>query len=620
MINHLLTLAETTLLLSVATLYILSCPFNKVEESFNTQAVHDIINILPQKLPLHDLDNLPVGSETAVRSQLPWDHMIFPGVVPRTFLGALFVALPLKSLTYFMSIGLIVEAESEREADLSSQFFTQIGSRFALSSLVILSLTSVTRAIHRRYGLSFRLCFLLTTICQFHYLFYAGRFIPNTFAAILFNLVLASWINRHYSKSIIYIAFSVVVFRFDTSIFYGWLLIDAVFVRNILPLGKVLKVGLPSGLFAMLVSFVVDSIFWARPTLPEIEGLYFNLWLNKSHEWGTESFYWYIYNCMPRILMASSPLIFLADHKITRDHMFTTLAFIFTYSFLPHKELRFILFVTPSLNICVASGLMNIYYYLNKIFSYMGSNLGRKKVDRSESKERQPRDKTNRIAVLLFAFALLGITIANLFASFILTRVSMQNYPGGQAAISLGVTKELLDQAQKSVNRASGLIDPRSDVAVYVDNLAAQTGVSRFVQVNGVYYAKSPKLDSNTFTKSYKLIYLLLEPKETVDFLRSYCPENEQKDLMQLGVEKWKQSDREIRCRLPNQDMMYCFSTMNINSFRSINMGRLLRLLKEKLTSWPLETIFVEDSEYIQTRLALSIIRCSTRSKSNPFE
>lgn len=618
MINHLLTLAETTLLLSVATLYILLCPFNKVEESFNTQAIHDIINILPQKLPQQDLNINSTHLEVAIRSQLPWDHILFPGVVPRTFLGAIFVALPVKFVTYFMS-DTPKGGGIQEEADLSLQFFVQIGSRFALSSLVILSLTSVTRAVHRRYGLSFRLCYLITTVSQFHYLFYAGRFIPNTFAAILTNLVLASWINRQYSKSIIYIAFSVVVFRFDTSIFYGWLLVDAVFIRNMLPLGKVLKVGIPSGLVAVLISFMVDSIMWARPTLPELEGLYFNAWLNKSHEWGTEPFFWYFHNCLPRILMASSPLIFLTNHKITRDYMLTTLAFIFTYSFLPHKELRFILFVTPLLNICVASGLMNVYYYLNKIFLYL-SSAPKKSNSKSKEKEKPAQKKTSLFAALLFGFALMGMTLANLFACFILARVSTQNYPGGQAAISLGVTKELLDQAQKSVNQATGLSGSRSNVAVYVDNLAAQTGVSRFVQVNGVYYAKTPKIDEDTFKKSYKLIYLLLEPEETISFLRDFCPKKDQEELVQLGVEKWKQSNREIRCSLPNQDMMYCSTIESISSFKSVNIGRLLRELRQRLTSWPPPQIFVEDSEFIQTRNAINILRCSTRSKSNPFD
>ena len=51
-------------------------PFTKVEESFNIQAIHDILKF--GIFPLETIDN--------------YDHKQFPGVVPRTFLGSLVVA------------------------------------------------------------------------------------------------------------------------------------------------------------------------------------------------------------------------------------------------------------------------------------------------------------------------------------------------------------------------------------------------------------------------------------------------------------------------------------------------------------------------------------------------
>lgn len=68
------------LLPSVLLLHLYWAPYTKVEESFNIQAIHDI---LTNGVPLHD---------TKGRLASDYDHFTFPGPVPRTFVGALALA------------------------------------------------------------------------------------------------------------------------------------------------------------------------------------------------------------------------------------------------------------------------------------------------------------------------------------------------------------------------------------------------------------------------------------------------------------------------------------------------------------------------------------------------
>uniref|UniRef100_A0A453CKC3 Mannosyltransferase n=1 Tax=Aegilops tauschii subsp. strangulata TaxID=200361 RepID=A0A453CKC3_AEGTS len=58
---------------SIAAFYAVMVPYTKVEESFNVQAMHDIL------YHNHHIEK--------------YDHLEFPGVVPRTFIGALVIAI-----------------------------------------------------------------------------------------------------------------------------------------------------------------------------------------------------------------------------------------------------------------------------------------------------------------------------------------------------------------------------------------------------------------------------------------------------------------------------------------------------------------------------------------------
>jgi alpha-1,6-mannosyltransferase len=75
-------------------LHLYVAPYTKVEESFNIQATHDILGYgVPTQNVLR-------------RFKAQFDHMEFPGAVPRTFLGALMLSGVAKPFVYVFHLSL----------------------------------------------------------------------------------------------------------------------------------------------------------------------------------------------------------------------------------------------------------------------------------------------------------------------------------------------------------------------------------------------------------------------------------------------------------------------------------------------------------------------------------
>lgn len=76
----------------------LACPYTKVEESFNLQAIHDLLyhgTNLDKVLSTLKILSYSVywcGFYKVSLVFTQYDHVVFPGVVPRTFLGPISVA------------------------------------------------------------------------------------------------------------------------------------------------------------------------------------------------------------------------------------------------------------------------------------------------------------------------------------------------------------------------------------------------------------------------------------------------------------------------------------------------------------------------------------------------
>ena len=69
-------------------------PYTKVEESFNIQALHDIL--------IHGIPS-PISRDAGDFFTENYDHVFFPGSVPRTFVGAAFLSGLARPFTALLS-------------------------------------------------------------------------------------------------------------------------------------------------------------------------------------------------------------------------------------------------------------------------------------------------------------------------------------------------------------------------------------------------------------------------------------------------------------------------------------------------------------------------------------
>lgn len=208
---------------------------------------------------------------------------------------------------------------------------------------------------------------------------------------------------------------------------------------------------IPAGFFGVMiglgVTVLVDSFFWQRfPLWPEWVGFYYNTVQGKSADWGVSPWHYYFINAIPRLMLnpmtwalcVPLALVNRATRKTSLDIMIPLLAFVAIYSILPHKEWRFIIYIIPGLTGVAAAGASWIWIRRAKTLLYRLLGLG-----------------------------LITSTLASFATSFVLLYISSLNYPGGQALIRL---QELVPPTQQA------------PVHIYMDNLACQTGVTRFLE------------------------------------------------------------------------------------------------------------------------------------------
>lgn len=515
--------AQSGLLFIVSVLYLAFAPYTKVEESFSMQAVHDYLFLSDvRSFPTKLVHFLQSGSSQTNHSStsLSWDHEFFPGVVHRTFFGPFVIAFLTKPLQ-LLNI-------------LPNKFFYQVLSRICLAGIFTYAYHQLNKEIAKVHGTSVSQWVTWLTLSQFHFLFYSSRTLPNTFALISVMLVYSAWLTKRWSQMISLIAFTVVVLRFETILLFGCILLVEVFYTRQLSVLKTLKVGIPSGLLSLAFTIGFDSFMWGKWMWPEGDGILFNIVHNKSNEWGTQPFFWYFYSVLPRMLLFST-MFALMPSFYKNKYAFVGLLFVLIYSILPHKELRFVVYVLPLLNLCASNVIVKLLQLFCKLSQESDSGKKSSYVEtkrynlRNRKKTEVDADSTDLtgstksatnshiLAKLIVTWSPLSLDtlmvlhlLVNLVLSMFMFYVSANNYPGGESlnAVNEAIRRDL-DAAQYS---------PK-DVSVYVSNLAAQSGFTRFLQQDGVYYNKEPQFSVDQF-ESFSLIYLVLEPQQKHLYLR----------------------------------------------------------------------------------------------------
>ncbi|THV06315.1 hypothetical protein K435DRAFT_960579 [Dendrothele bispora CBS 962.96] len=473
--------------------YVLLAPYTKVEESFNLHATHDVLMYGLAPFQLHS-----------------YDHYIFPGAVPRTFNGSIFLA--------FISSPVIRLASSL--GFVSRKFDLQIIVRLVLSTLNAIGLCLIRRAVHKRFGRLTGFLYAVLTISQFHVLFWMGRTLPNMFALLPVNIAAYLMLERapqatrpspsRISTAIALITGAGVIFRSELVLLLGPTVLQSLW-KGYISFWDTVRVGLLSALCSIALTTAVDTYMWGTfptPLWPEFSSIYFNVVEGKSSEWGVSPFHTYLSSLLPKLLLSSLPLSalgLLIDRRI-REFLVPYGLFVLLISCLGHKEWRFIVYVVPAVNVAAARGARWLV----------------------------SRPKSNLIGRLTFGIAS-AMILANFVAMAFFATTSIANYPGGEA---LALFNEKYPPGSTS-----------QAPHVHISNLAAQTGASLFLQEYAPpFYPPSslPSMLNSTsesewtrYDKTENLALSALTARSEITHLIS---EASPSDLEVLGVKKsWRE-------------------------------------------------------------------------------
>jgi alpha-1,6-mannosyltransferase len=260
-------------------------------------------------------------------------------------------------------------------------------------------------------------------------------------------------VHRHLRLALYLLTTAGVVFRSELALLVGTTTLYLLLTTRLSIPRVILPAGLGGLLIGLLCTIPLDSFFWQTlpsPLWPEWIAFYYNTVQGHSADWGVSAWHFYFGNALPRLLLnpvtytLCIPLAVLnsATRRASLTLLIPLLSFVVLYSLLPHKEWRFIIYTVPGLTGVAGSGAAWIWTRRGKSAIYA-----------------------------LFSLLLVLSVLVSFLASATLLTISSLNYPGAAAMRALHTTIPPHTQ--------------NTNINVYADNLACQTGVTRFLELHG---------------------------------------------------------------------------------------------------------------------------------------
>lgn len=383
---------------------------------------------------------------------MQYDHVQFPGAVPRSFVGPLLLACVSAPWVALQQYAFGTSSDAQRIV------------RCVLAMAAGLALMHFARRVLR--SAAERAFFLAICAAQFHLTFWAGRTTPN---GIAFPLVVASLgevlggTRRARSVALGALAVTAVVLRLELlglaapAYLWAWL-------SGRISLARAVAVGLVACMAGVVVTHTIDAYFWHGVDTglaplpgglhwPELVALRFNVWEGRSAAWGVAPPWAYVTHELPKLLSFSLPLVLaglIAQRRCVFPLLLVATGHVLLLSLLAHKEWRFLVYTVPLWNALAAVGATA----LMRTWRTVGATLA--------------------VLCIVLCAALNALA----------TYVSVHNYPGGAALMALH-------------RRAT------SPVNVHIDTLAAMTGVSLFLSEFAARPARSLLPSRTTFPWTY---------------------------------------------------------------------------------------------------------------------